>query len=54
MKIENFNNYKKCNELYCDSNYTHAYPITMAGLKMYIVLCEKHYNLIVEANNGSN
>jgi len=48
MKIENFNNYKKCNESYCDSDYTHNFPIKIGDMEIQIVLCEEHYNKLVE------
>jgi hypothetical protein len=47
-RIENFNAYKKCTEAFCDTDYTHYYPVEICGIEILIPLCEKHYLKILE------
>lgn len=48
MKIENFNNFKKCNENFCDEDYSYSFPIMIGDMEIHIVLCEEHYNKLQE------
>jgi len=48
-QIEVFNTYNLCTQPYCSENYTHCIRISndeeVVGM---ILLCEKHYNKIID------
>lgn len=46
-KVENFNSYRKCNEEFCDNDYTHFLKIDFLGLGVYIVLCKEHHKKFI-------
>jgi hypothetical protein len=48
MKIENFNEYKLCNNPYCSKEYTHTFPLNICGCLGNLNLCEEHYWEMVE------
>ncbi len=44
IKIENYNNDRKCNQKFCDKGYTHFVEVNFLGLLFQIPMCEKHSN----------
>ncbi len=56
-EIKNYNFDGKCQEEYCDEDYTHCEWIEIYGLNFMILFCEKHWdkfiNAYLEAKNGN-
>ena len=46
--IENDNCKGLCQEQYCDDKYTHFYWVEIINTRYFLVLCEEHYNRLLE------